>query len=421
MPLRQLGRLLDEVRPLADLFGRAGHRLYLVGGAIRDAWLDRLDQVGDDDLDLTTDARPEQILEVVEGWADAIWTQGARFGTIGCRRAGRAYEITTHRAEVYLPESRKPEVTFADAIEVDLSRRDFTVNAMAIEVPAGELIDPFSGIDDLRRRRLRTPIGPDVSFDDDPLRMLRAARFTAGYGLEPEPELLEAINSLRARLDIVSVERRRDEIDKLLRVDDPGPGLELLVDTGLAPHAIPGLAELDGWSRTALSAELAALPVGRLRLAALASTLAGDDVGAFLGRLRYSNDERRAVEAIHRAVSSLPAPDADEPRLRRWVATAGSHRPAALVLARVRATATGRRPELVDALEANLADLAEREDLSDLGPPIDGDAVMAHLGLGAGPEVGAALDMLTEHRLDHGPFGVADAERLLDEWQRARQ
>ncbi len=421
MPLRHLGRLVDEVAPLAERFGRAGHRLYLVGGAVRDAWLDRVDPGRDDDLDLTTDARPEQILTLVDGWADAVWTQGARFGTIGCRRAGRAYEITTHRAEVYLPESRKPEVTFADAVEVDLSRRDFTVNAMAVEVPDGELIDPFGGVDDLKHRRLRTPMGPDVSFDDDPLRMLRAARFVAGYGLEPAAELLDAITTLRARLDIVSVERRRDEIDRLLRVDDPGPALELLVETGLAPHAIPGLAELDGWSRSALSAEVAALPVGRLRLAALASSVAGDDAGALLRGLRYPNDEQRAVEAIHRAVASLPAPDASEPELRRWVAAAGSHRPAALVLARARADATGRRPERVDALEATLADLAEREDLTDLGPPIDGDAVMDHLGLDAGPEVGAALDMLTEHRLDHGPYGAAEAERLLDEWRRARR
>ncbi len=418
--MRHLGRLLEEVMPLADRFGRAGHRLYLVGGAVRDAWLDRIDQVSDDDLDLTTDARPDQIVAVVDGWADAIWTQGARFGTIGCRRAGRSYEITTHRAEVYLPESRKPEVVFADAVEVDLSRRDFTVNAMAIELPGGELIDPFSGVDDLGHHRLRTPMGPEVSFDDDPLRMLRAARFVAGYGLEPAPDLLEAISTLGGRLEIVSVERCRDEIDKLLRVAEPGVGLDLLVETGLAPHVLPGLAELDGWSRAALNAELAALPVGRLRLAALGSAVAGDDVDAFLGRLRYSNDDRRAVEAIHRSVASLPAPDAGEPELRRWVAAAGSHRPAALVLARARASATGRRPELVDALEATLADLAEREDLSDLGPPIDGDAVMAHLGLEAGPEVGEALGMLTEHRLDHGPYGVADAQRLLDEWQRAR-
>jgi len=416
VPFRRLRELLDEVAPLADRFLVAGHRLYLVGGAVRDAWLDQATPVGDDDLDLTTSARPPEIIGVLEGWADAIWTPGERFGTIGCRRGDRDYEITTHRAEVYVPESRQPDVVFTDAIDVDLSRRDFTVNAMALELPGGDLIDPFSGVEDLEARRLRTPLGPEVSFEDDPLRMLRAARFVAGYGLEPSSGVLEAISSRRARLDIVSVERRRDEIDKLLRVPDPGPGLDLLVDTGLASHAVPGLADLDGWSRRALAIELVGLPVGRLRLAALVSAVGSGDVDGCLHDLRYPNDDRRAVAQIVEAVTSLPAAGAGAATLRRWVAGAGSHRGAALVLARARATATGRRPELVDEVEAAIADLAEREDLSDLGPPLDGAAVMAHLGLEAGPRVGEALEMLTQHRLDHGPFGEAEARAQLDEW-----
>ena len=207
--------VLAEVLPLAERFREAGHRLYLVGGVVRDLLLDR--EVSSD-IDLTTDARPDQIKKLLQGWADHRWTQGEKFGTIGAKRGDRAYEITTHRAEAYTSDSRKPHVVFADDVAVDLSRRDFTVNAMALALPELQLIDPFDGAADLAAKRLRTPLTPDESFSDDPLRMMRAARFIAGYDLVPDAALVEAVVALRHRLEIVSAERIRDELDKLILV-----------------------------------------------------------------------------------------------------------------------------------------------------------------------------------------------------------
>src|SRR5688572_15465821 len=198
------------------------------------------------DIDLTTDARPEQTTDLVRSWADAVWDQGARFGTVGLKKADTVFEVTTHRAEAYSPDSRKPEVTFADAVEEDLSRRDFTVNAMALRVTgapgeAPALIDPYGGVADLAAGVLRTPLSPEVSFTDDPLRMLRAARFIAGYGLAPDDDLIAAVRELVGRLDIVSAERIRDELSKLLVVEDPTAGLWFIVETGIADVVLPEL------------------------------------------------------------------------------------------------------------------------------------------------------------------------------------
>ena len=232
--------MLDEVRPLADAFAAAGHPLYLVGGIVRDLLLGR--ELGpDSDIDLTTPARPETIKTIVAPLADAVWTQGERFGTIGVKLASRTIEITTHRAESYAVDSRKPEVSFGDDITEDLGRRDFTVNAMALRLPDPKLIDPFGGAEDLSGNRLRTPLSPEISFTDDPLRMLRAARFISAYHLEPEPDLVAAVRDNAGRLEIVSAERIRDELDKLLVVPDPSAGLWFVVDTGLADHFLPEL------------------------------------------------------------------------------------------------------------------------------------------------------------------------------------
>ena len=234
--------LLDEVAPLAERFMAAGFRLYLVGGCVRDAILG-LD-IAQRDLDFTTDARPDDIERIVRPWVDAVWLQGKRFGTIGALKDERPYEITTHRADVYTPDSRKPEVAYSDKVEADLARRDFTVNAMALSLPGSDLIDPHGGIADLAALRLRTPLSPEESFADDPLRMLRAARFIAGYDLEPDPDLVEAVKAMHGRLSIVSAERIRDELDKLLVVPVPGPGLWFLVNTGLAGEFLPELPGL---------------------------------------------------------------------------------------------------------------------------------------------------------------------------------
>ena len=233
---------VEATDELARRFAAAGRAVYLVGGSVRDALLPGAAE--ESDIDLTTDARPDEIERIVRGWADDVWTQGAKFGTIGCRKGGRVYEITTHRAEVYVPESRKPEVTYGDDIELDLSRRDFTVNALALRLPDMELIDPFDGLGDLAAGRLRTPLDPEVSFGDDPLRMLRAARFAARFSLEPDPALVDAVTKMHGRLSIVSAERIRDELDKILLLDVPSQALWFVVRTGLAGEFLPELPGL---------------------------------------------------------------------------------------------------------------------------------------------------------------------------------
>src|SRR5919204_3008764 len=230
------------VRDLGQRFTQRGHQLYLVGGTVRDALLDRASP----DVDLTTDADPTQILEIVKagGWDDGVWLQGARYGTVGVRKGDLRLEITTFRSDVYREESRKPEVTFGRSVEDDLARRDFTVNAMAVRLPDGRFIDPYGGLTDLAAGRLRTPSSPAVSFEDDPLRMLRAARFAAQLELTPTTETLAAITERHQRLAIVSRERIRDELDKLLKGRAPGRGLWLVVDTGLADEFLPELPAL---------------------------------------------------------------------------------------------------------------------------------------------------------------------------------
>ncbi len=253
----RLEEALQVANELAGLFSRAGAHLYLVGGAVRDAVLGRLAPGAD--LDFTTDAVPDVTERLLASWADAVWSQGKRFGTIGAMKAGRRLEVTTHRAEEYTSSSRKPEVAFSTALEADLARRDFTINSMALSLPDAVLVDPFGGVNDLAAGRLRTPLAPEVSFSDDPLRMLRAARFIAGYDMVPEPALVEAASQMRGRLDIVSDERVRDELDKLVVLPDPSSGLWFLVNTGLAEEFLPELPALAS-SRTLSTATRTSSP-----------------------------------------------------------------------------------------------------------------------------------------------------------------
>ncbi len=453
----RLKPLLDEVAPLADRFARAGFRFYLVGGSVRDAILGRsLDVL---DLDFTTDAHPDDIERIVRAWADAVWLQGKRFGTIGAVRDGRRYEITTHRAEAYSPDSRKPDVAFADAVEADLARRDFTVNAMALAVPDLRLIDPHGGVADLAARRLRTPLRPEESFTDDPLRMLRAARFLAGYHLEPVPELVEAVTALHHRLAIVSAERIRDELDKLLVLDRPGQGLWFLVETGLAGEFLPELPALaleqDPVHRhkDVLAHTIAVVDRTRpdkiLRLAALLHDIGKPRTRAFgpdgvtfhhhevvgarmaearLRELRYPAEEiaqvRRLVE-LHLRFHGYSEEWTDS-AVRRYARDAGPLLDRLNQLTRAdcttrnqaKARALERR---MDQLEARIAELRAREELDAIRPDLDGHQVMAHLGLAPGPLVGQALAHLLELRLNEGPLGEEEAYRRLDEWWAERK
>ncbi|MEZ5341143.1 MAG: hypothetical protein R2706_06755 [Acidimicrobiales bacterium] len=291
--MSQLHDLTTELGPLGQLFRTAGYSLYLVGGIVRDGLLGTVPPLADPragDIDLTTEARPDDILRIVRPLATALWTQGERFGTIGAEVFGRPLEITTHRAEHYDAASRKPTVTFGDDLVIDLSRRDFTINAMAIDLAAGELIDPYGGEADLAARRLRTPLDPRVSFGDDPLRMLRAARFIPRFDLTPDPDLVVAVEELRSRLTIVSVERIHDEIERLLGVDDPTTGLRFALNTGLLAEA---LGEPAGSVRLRLGSDL--VPGGTTvleRRSRLLWPFGLADAGALLRRLRYSNNDR---------------------------------------------------------------------------------------------------------------------------------
>lgn len=423
----------------AAAFAAAGHRLFLVGGVVRDLMLGAFS--GLDDIDLTTDAPPARIRALLAPLAADLWAQGERFGTIGARVGGRSLEITTHRAEAYDPASRKPVVSFGHSITDDLARRDFTINAMAIALPERTLHDPFGGLDDLEHRLLRTPLSPQESFGDDPLRMLRAARFLPRFDLTAEPGLEAAAAELAGRLAIVSVERVRDELERLLAVADPSRGLAFLARTGLLGQVVPALsARSDQPAVGVESCRLASAPGSVLvRRAGLVLALA-DEAPAALRRLRYANAE---VDLTLRLLSVLPdalSPDPGNPTIRQVVARLGLHHlddlaQLATNVAAARSTpavspspaaATGvvgapvgpsSAPAPVDLpFFARYRELAETEDLTRLGPVLTGRQVMDHLGLEPGPEVGRLLDQLRQHRLDQGPMTRDEAYALLDRW-----
>ncbi|MEZ5177425.1 MAG: CCA tRNA nucleotidyltransferase [Acidimicrobiales bacterium] len=454
----RLQPVLDEVRPLADAFAAAGHPLYLVGGIVRDLLLGR--ELGPEaDIDLTTPARPDVVKAVAGPLADALWTQGERFGTIGVKVGERTFEITTHRAESYDPESRKPEVSFGDDIAEDLSRRDFTVNAMALRVPEPDLIDPFGGAADLAAGRLRTPLSPEVSFTDDPLRMLRAARFIAGYGLSPDADLVAAVRANAERLQIVSAERIRDELDKLLVVPDPSAGLWFVVDTGLADLFLPELSAMRleqdpiHHHKDVLAHTLAVVaktePERIVRLAALLHDVGkpktrsfGDGgvtfhhhevVGARMARdrmqaLKYPTDVVEAVRLLvylHLRFHTYGMGWTDA-AVRRFVRDAGDQLDRLIELTRCDVTTRNKRKAdrlaaRMDELERRIAELGAEEELKAMRPDLDGRQVMEHLGLGPGRQVGEALAHLLELRLDEGPLGEEEALRRLDKWWADRQ
>ncbi len=455
----RLKPLVEEVGPLADIFTDAGWRLYLVGGSVRDAILNR--PVDALDLDFTTDARPDEIERLLRGWADAVWTQGKRFGTIGALKGGRTYEVTTHRADAYQPDSRKPDVAFSDRVESDLSRRDFTVNAMALSLPDLQLVDPHGGVADLAARRLRTPLAPHESFADDPLRMMRAARFIAGYHLDPDPELVAAVEAMRSRLVIVSAERIRDELDKLLVVERPGPGLWFLVRTGLADEFLPELPALaleqdpihrhkDVLAHTVAVVEKTR-PDKVLRLAALLHDVGKPKTRAYgpegvtfhhhevvgarmaehrMRELHYPAEEiaqvRRLVE-LHLRFHGYGEGEGGwtDAAVRRYARDAGPLLDRLNELTRCDCTTRNEAKardlaRRMDRLERRIAELREREALDSIRPDLDGNQIMEHLGLRPGPVVGRALAHLLEIRLEEGELGEEEAYRRLDEWWAAQ-
>jgi poly(A) polymerase len=459
--IRAVSELL-RVAPVADdlarRFQKAGFSLALVGGSVRDALLGRLGN----DLDFTTDARPEDVLRIVRPWADAVWEVGIAFGTVGAQKDGYQIEVTTYRSEAYDRTSRKPEVSYGDSIEQDLVRRDFTVNAMAVALPEKEFVDPHHGLDHLAERVLRTPGTPEESFSDDPLRMMRAARFAAQLDFEVAPEVVEAMTEMAGRIEIVSAERVRDELNKLLLSPHPRKGLTLLVETGLADRVLPELPALrlesdehhrhkDVYDHTLIVLEQAMAleeegPDLTLRLAALLHDIGKprtrrfekdgrvsfhhhEVVGAKMARkrltaLKYPNeivkDVSRLVE-LHLRFHGYGTGEWTDSAVRRYVRDAGPLLSRLHKLTRSDCTTRNKRKAAAlsrayDGLEARIAQLQEQEELDAIRPDLDGNQIMRILGIRPGPAVGRAYKHLLELRLEHGPLGEEAATEALRKW-----
>lgn len=404
----------SAAEPLARRFAAVGHRLWLVGGVVRDAVAGR-DRPATD-LDCTTDARPGRVKELVAPEAESVWAQGERYGTIGCVMGERTFEITTYRTEQYRGDSRKPAVAFGDDIEEDLARRDFTVNAMACEVLTGAFADPFGGCSDLAAGVLRTPLAPQVSFREDPLRLLRAARFIASHGLAPEPELTAAVRELAGRLAIVSAERVRGELERLLLLEDPAAGLRFLAATAVLDPVLPVLAGADAEQIGRTVAAVAAEPAARW-----AALLAGhpDSAADRLRDLRGSGALITEADRLLSALAGLSPPPTGAGGLRR-AALSPLADPAAIGFARAVRRSRGEPVADIDEFEAGLAALRAVEDIDDPRPPLTGTDVMELLGLEPGPVVGQALDHLRELRFEHGPFSPDEARAELLRWQARR-
>lgn len=398
---------------LERLFAAAGHRLYLVGGVVREAVAGRF--LDGADLDCTTDARPPDVRRIVDGVATSVWTQGERFGTIGCVVDGQTFEITTHRAERYDPRSRKPVVTFGDDVEQDLARRDFTVNAMAVDAADGRLLDPHGGRRDLAARLLRTPLDPEISFGDDPLRMLRAARFIAGHGLVPDDAVVDAVRNMAERLPVVAVERVRDELEKLLLLDDPSDGFEFLFRTGLIERVLAGIAHRDPAELGRVAAAVAPAPVPRW--ASLFVRDAASTAAAGLRGLHGSTALISAAAGLVEARSELSRADCSPQEVRRLVHRCRVPVDEALAFSRAVATALDEPQSGLESFAATLTELRRTENVDRPELPLDGREVMAALDLPSGPAVGRALAFLRELTFQHGPIGKVEATEALRRWR----
>jgi poly(A) polymerase len=461
---------LDRIAPVIDelgaLFAAAGHELALVGGPVRDAMLGRRSN----DLDFTTSARPDVTDKILRTWGDAWWDMGRDFGTIGCRKGDWVVEVTTYRSEAYDADSRKPEVQYGDTLAGDLGRRDFSVNAMAIRLPGREIEDPYGGVLDLANRVLRTPGAPEDSFSDDPLRMMRAARFAAQLGFTVDPSVVRAMTDMADRIEIVSAERVRDELVKLICAPHPRLGLELLVETGLADRVLPELPALklerdehhshkDVYEHTLTVVEQAMALESRLgegpdfisRFAALMHDVGKprtrrflddgtvtfhhhDVVGAKITRkrmkaLKFSNEQveqvGRLVE-LHLRFHGYGSGEWTDSAVRRYVRDAGDELERLHILTRADCTTRNQRKadrlrRTYDDLEARIERLAGEEELAAIRPDLNGDQIMAILGIKPGREVGEAYKFLLELRLDNGPMGEEAATAALKEWWAARQ
>ncbi len=461
--------LLRERVPAAAgigrLFERHGHELALVGGPVRDVFLGQ--RPGD--LDLTTDATPEQVLAMTKRWADKTWTIGIAFGTVGLRKGNSVFEITTYRSEQYERSSRRPDVQYGRSLEEDLGRRDFTINAMAARLPGYEFVDPFGGLDALREKALRTPGPPEQSFGDDPLRLLRAARFAAKLGFTVAPQVRAAMTEQAGRLEIVSAERVTSELAKLMLTPDPAAGIDLLVQTGVADEVLPEVSRLrmeadehhrhkDVYehSLTVLRQAIALEPQYGLdgdlvvRLAALLHDIGKPKTRSLLpdGRVAFHLHEVKGAQLTKRRLTALRFPNdvvRDVSRLvelhlrfhgygegewtdsavRRYVRDAGPLLSRLHVLTRADCTTRNRAKaarlaRAYDGLERRITELSEQEELARIRPELDGDDIIRILGIPPGPVVGKARDFLLELRIAEGELGRERVTQELLGWAAAR-
>ncbi|MCW2521738.1 MAG: tRNA adenylyltransferase [Frankiales bacterium] len=448
-------------RRLGELFGDAGHQLYLVGGPVRDALMGR----PINDLDFATDLPPEQVLELLADAATATWTTGIEFGTVGVQIAGEPCEITTFRADRYNRVTRHPEVVFGDNIDDDLKRRDFTMNAMAVSVIDRSFHDPFAGLADLARGVLQTPAPPVESFSDDPLRMLRAARFVSQLGVSVDPQVLAVMTELAPQIERITAERVQLELNKLLLGAFPRRGLEVLVDTGLAGFVLPEVAALrmttdehgqhkDVYAHTlqvleqAIELEGADGPDLVLRWAALLHDIGKPDTRRFVsGGVTFHHHEVVGSRLAKARLKALKFPKDDvedisrlvflhlrfygygrgewtDSAVRRYVTDAGPLLDRLHKLVRSDTTTRNKRKAATlaatyDHLEERIARLREQEELDAIRPDLDGTEIMQILDIGPGPLVGRAYKHLLELRMEHGPLGRERATAELKQWHAA--
>ncbi|WP_374245910.1 CCA tRNA nucleotidyltransferase [Gordonia sp. ABSL49_1] len=456
----------DILKPLGAVFEDAGHELYLVGGSVRDAILGRLGN----DLDFTTDARPERVVELITGWADAVWDVGIEFGTVGARKGEAMIEITTFRADVYDQVGRNPQVTFGDTLDGDLVRRDFTINAMAVAIGAagaGELHDPLDGVTAVLAGVIDTPSAPENSFGDDPLRMLRAVRFVSQLGFALAPRVTDAISRMAPEIDRITAERVRAELDKLICGEYPIDAIDAMVDTGLAQRVLP---EVPGMKLTidehhqhkdvyqhSLTVLRQAIDLEEgdpdlvLRWAALLHDIGKPDTRKHEpgGGVSFHHHEVVGAKMVRKRMRALKYPNAvvsevsdlvylhlrfhgygdgtwTDSAVRRYVTDAGGLLDRLHKLVRADCTTRNKRrarrlQQNYDHLEQRIAALQEAEDLDRVRPDLDGNAIMELLGLPPGPLVGQAWRYLKELRLDRGPLSREEAEDALREWWAERQ
>ena len=410
MTFNHLQTIIQQVDEVRRTFESSGKKIYLVGGIVRDLY-GNATNIQNLDIDLTTNATPAEIKAIIKPIADNLWLSGEKFGTIGAHVNGKTIEITTHRSESYLSDSRKPIVEFSQQIEEDLSRRDFTVNSMAIDLSSKELIDPFNGQKDFADGVLRTPLNPDISFSEDPLRMLRAARFTCRFELTPTKKMVQSMKALAPRLEIVSPERIREEFDKFLEVRNPEPGFKLLLKTKIYKLFLPEINDKENIRKNGGYRSLSQLPIDPLvRLAALLLNTSAKECEYRMKKLKYSNERISQTQLLIQSTKTIETKPIDNESYRKWYFQTADLRDKAIELAKI----NKKSKKIISEMEKTKISL--EHELHDFSVPLTGAEIMELLKIQEGPEVGEALQYLQEIRFQKGPITQGEAEKAIRNW-----